>query len=66
MTQEELTEEVINFNSSLTGDQRLKLVEIITEFKKTEFKDLIPGIFLIHYRPIDEVDLKSLIENHKI
>lgn len=51
MTQEELAEKVLMFNSTLKLDQRYQLFQICLEFEKTEFKDLVPGIFLINASP---------------
>jgi hypothetical protein len=51
MTQKELAEKVLTFNMTLSLDQRRELFEILLEFEKTEFKDLVPGIFLINPSP---------------
>lgn len=51
MTQQELAEKVLTFNSTLTYDQRYQLFQICLEFEKSEFKDLVPGIFLINPSP---------------
>lgn len=57
MSNPDLVERVLNFNMSLTDEQRTELVEIIIQLKKDGDSYIIPGIFLISNSSPTEQDI---------